>query len=188
MSFIELFFVAVGLSADAFAVALADGLNLKRRRNAAVIAFMFGLFQAAMPILGYFAGRGLARYISAVDHIVALCVLGIIGGKMVIESARELISSESPCSESRELSFPVIFAQAIATAIDALIVGVSFAAINVEIAPAAAFIGAVTFTLSLVGALGGQKLGLKLGVKAELFGGAVLVIIGVKTFLEHILA
>lgn len=188
MSFIELFFVAVGLSADAFAVALADGLNLKRRRNAVIIAFMFGLFQAAMPIAGYFAGRGLARYISAVDHIVALCVLGIIGGKMMIESIRELIGGAALCPESRELSFPVIVAQSIATAIDALIVGISFAAINVEIAPAAAFIGAVTFALSLVGALGGQKLGLKLGVKAELIGGAVLVIIGVKTFLEHILS
>lgn len=188
MSFIELFFVAVGLSADAFAVALADGLNLKRRRNAVVIAFMFGLFQAAMPIAGYFAGRGLTQYISAVDHIIALCVLGIIGGKMMVESIRELIGGGTPCPQSRELSFPVIIAQSVATAIDALIVGVSFAAINVEIAPAAAFIGAVTFALSLVGALGGQKLGLKLGVKAELFGGAVLVIIGVKTFLEHIMA
>lgn len=188
MSFIELFFVAVGLSADAFAVALADGLNLKRRRNAVVIAFMFGLFQAAMPVIGYFAGRGLARYISAVDHIVALCVLGIIGGKMVIESSRELIIGKSQELEFHELSFPTILAQAVATAIDALIVGISLAAINVEIAPAAAFIGVVTFALSLVGALGGQKLGLRLGTKAELIGGAVLVIIGIKTFLEHILA
>lgn len=186
MSFIELFFVAVGLSADAFAVALADGMNLKRRRNAVVIAFMFGLFQAAMPIIGYFAGHGLARYISAIDHVVALCVLGIIGGKMVIESIRELISREPPKTELRELSFPVLLAQSAATAIDALMVGISFAAINVEIAPAAMFIGAVTFSLSLIGALGGQKLGMKLGTKAELIGGAVLIIIGVKTFLEHI--
>ena len=187
MSFIELFFVAVGLSADAFAVALADGLNLKRRRNAVIIAFMFGLFQAAMPIIGYFAGRGLARYISAVDHIIALCVLGIIGGKMVIESVQELIRGESPKAESRELSFPVLLAQSAATAIDALMIGVSFAAINVEIAPAAVFIGTVTFALSLIGALGGRHLGLRLGVKAELAGGAVLIIIGIKTFLEHLL-
>lgn len=188
MSFIELFFVAVGLSADAFAVALADGLNMKQRRNAVVIAFMFGLFQAAMPIIGFFAGRGLARYISAADHIIALCVLGIIGGKMVIESVRELVSGQSPKTEFRELSFPLILAQSFATAIDALMVGIGFAAINVEIAPAAMFIGVVTFALSLIGALGGQKLGLKLGVKAELIGGAVLIIIGVKTFFEHVLA
>ena len=187
MSFIELFFVAVGLSADAFAVALADGLNLRRRRKALLIAFMFGLFQAAMPIIGYFAGHGLARYISAVDHVVALCVLGIIGGKMVIESVRELVSGESPKAEPRELSFPGLLAQSAATAIDALMVGVSFAAINVSIAPAAAFIGAVTFALSLIGTLGGRRLGLNLGVKAELAGGTVLVIIGVKTFLEHTL-
>ena len=186
MSFIELFFVAVGLSADAFAVALADGLNLRRRRKALLIAFMFGLFQAAMPIIGYCAGCGFAKYISAFDHVLALGVLGFIGGKMIIESIHELISGDTP-NTPHSLTFPILLVQSAATAIDALMVGVSFAAINVSITPAAVFIGMVTFTLSLVGALGGHKLGLKLGVKAELAGGAVLIIIGVKTFLEHTL-
>ncbi len=186
MSIIELFLVAAGLSADAFAVALADGFSLKRRRKGALIAFMFGLFQALMPIAGYFLGNGFAGLISAFDHYIALTVLGFIGGKMIIESVRELREHDCEC-EVKSLSFPTILLQAAATSIDALMVGVSFAAIGVKIVPAAAFIGAVTFAISLAGILGGRKFGLLLGAKAELFGGIVLVIIGVKTFLEHIL-
>lgn len=187
MSFIELFFVAVGLSADAFAVALADGLNLRRRRKAVLIAFMFGLFQALMPVLGYFLGSGFASLFSAFDHYLALGVLGFIGGKMIIESVRELAHEDGEEHVIiRDLRFPALLMQSAATAIDALMVGVSFAAIRVSIAPAALFIGAVTFTLSLLGALGGRRLGLKLGAKAELAGGIVLTIIGIKTFIEHI--
>ena len=187
MSVLELFFVAVGLSADAFAVALADGLNLQKRRRAVLIAFMFGLFQAVMPIIGYLLGAGLAKYITAVDHFLALGVLGFIGGKMIVESLRELFDKSGECApEIKELSLGVLLLQAAATAIDALMVGVSFAAIRVSIAPAAIFIGAVTFCLSLAGALGGRRLGLRLGVKAELAGGIVLAVIGIKTFIEHI--
>lgn len=187
MSFIELFFVAVGLSADAFAVALADGLNLRRRRKAVLIAFMFGLFQALMPVLGYFLGSGFASLFSAFDHYLALGVLGFIGGKMIIESVRELAHEDGDGPVViRDLRFPALLMQSAATAIDALMVGVSFAAIRVSIAPAALFIGAVTFTLSLLGALGGRRLGLRLGAKAELAGGIVLAIIGIKTFIEHI--
>ncbi len=187
MSFIELFLIAAGLSADAFAVALADGLNIRRRRKAALIAVMFGMFQALMPIIGYFLGAGFAGLISSFDHYIALTVLGFIGGKMIIESVRELKENEPETKEICDLHFPTILLQAAATSIDALMVGVSFAAIGVKIVPAAAFIGAVTFAISLAGVLGGKKFGIMLGTKAELFGGAVLVIIGIKTFLEHIL-
>ncbi len=189
MSFIELFFIAAGLSADAFAAAVADGLNITRRRKAVLIAFMFGLFQALMPLLGYALGMGFARYINAIDHYLALGVLGFIGGKMIVESIGELRSGEKPELEPRELGFPVILAQAAATAIDALMVGVSFAAIGVKILPAAAFIGLVTFCISLGGALGGRRLGMRLGIGAgaELAGGIVLAAIGIKTFLTHIL-
>lgn len=190
MSFIELFFVAVGLSADAFAVALADGLSLRKRRKAVLIAFMFGLFQAVMPIIGYCLGSGFAHLFSAFDHYLALGVLGFIGGKMIIESVRELAHEDGLDDDEpprlASLTFPALLMQAAATAIDALMVGVSFAAIRVSIAPAALFIGAVTFVLSLLGALGGRRLGLRLGAKAELAGGIVLTIIGIKTFLEHI--
>lgn len=188
MSFIELFFVAVGLSADAFAVALADGLNLQKRRKAVLIAFMFGLFQALMPVAGYFLGSGFASLLGAFDHYLALGVLGFIGGKMIIESVRELAREDEDAPIIKSLTFPALLIQAAATAIDALMVGVSFAAIRVSIAPAALFIGAVTFVLSLLGALGGRRLGLKLGVKAELAGGIVLTVIGIKNFLEHISA
>lgn len=187
MSFIELFLVAAGLSADAFAVALADGLSLKRRRKGAVIAFMFGLFQALMPILGFLLGSNFAGLISSVDHCIALGVLGFIGGKMIIESVRELRDDDYCAPENKDPSFPTILLQAAATSIDALMVGVSFAAIGVKIVPAAAFIGTVTFAISLAGIFGGRKFGLKLGAKAELLGGIVLVAIGAKTFLEHIL-
>ncbi len=186
MSVMELIFVAAGLSADAFAAALADGMSLHRRRKALLIAFLFGLFQALMPIAGYLIGSGFADCISAFDHFLALGVLGVIGGKMIVESIRELVSTEK-CFEIKEPRLAVLLLQAAATSIDALMVGVSFAAIRIEILPAAAIIGAVTFGLSLIGALGGKRLGEKLGTKATLAGGIVLVIIGVKTFLEHML-
>lgn len=186
MSVVELIFVALGLSADAFAVAVADGLSLKRRRNALLIAFLFGLFQALMPLGGYLLGSGLAAYITEFDHFLALGVLGVIGGKMIVESVRELIGGEDVV-EIKKLGFPELLLQAVATSIDAFMVGVSFAAIRIQIVPAAVIIGAVTFGLSLTGAVGGKRLGERLGSKAGLAGGIVLVIIGVKTFLEHIL-
>lgn len=189
MSFIELFLIAAGLSADAFAAAVADGLNITRRRKAVLIAFMFGLFQALMPLLGYALGIGFARYINAIDHFLALGVLGFIGGKMIVESIGELRSGEKPDPELRDIPFHTLLAQSAATAIDALMVGVSFAAIGVKILPAAAFIGLVTFCISLGGALGGRRLGMRLGIGAgaELAGGIVLAAIGIKTFLTHIL-
>lgn len=186
MSVFELFFVAVGLSADAFAVAAADGLSLKRRRKALLIAFLFGLFQALMPLCGYLLGSGLAKYITEFDHFLALGVLGVIGGKMVTESIHELADSEYT-AEIKDPGFSELLLQAVATSIDAFMVGVSFAAIRTRIVPAALLIGTVTFGLSLAGAVGGKRLGERLGSKAELAGGIVLIIIGIKTFLEHIL-
>lgn len=189
MSIAELFLIAVGLSMDAFAAALSDGLMINRRRTAVLLAALFGLFQAVMPIAGYLLGAGFAEMISAWDHFFALTVLGFIGGKMVVESIAELKQSksceaESPC---RTLTLSSMLAQAAATSIDALIVGVTFAAIGIDIIPAASFIGAVTFIISLVGAFGGRKFGRLFGTKAQLIGGLVLVGIGVKTAVEHLL-
>ena len=193
MSVIELIFIAAGLSADAFAVAAADGMSANfRRRNAFAAAFLFGLFQALMPIAGYLLGSGFAEQISAFDHFLALGVLGAIGGKMISEAVRELFFREDDAPESIEISgsarapgLGVLLLQAAATSIDALMVGVSFAAIRIRILPAAALIGAVTFALSLSGAMFGKRLGESLGAKATLIGGVVLAVIGVKTFLEH---
>lgn len=189
MSFAELFLVAVGLSADAFAVAAADGIGLRRRSKALLIAFMFGLFQALMPLAGYLLGAGVAKYITRFDHFLALGVLGVIGGKMIFEGAGELREDdgEKKASEAKDVGLLALLLQAVATSIDAFMVGVSFAAIRVKMLPAAVIIGTVTFALSLAGAAGGKKLGGKLGSGAELIGGIVLVIIGLKTFLEHIL-
>lgn len=186
MAFAELFLIAVGLSMDAFAVAISDGLMIKRRRTALLAAALFGLFQAAMPAAGYLLGAGFAGIISRWDHFFALAVLGFIGGKMVIESASELKSGKTEQSVQRTLTFPMLLAQAAATSIDALIVGVTFAAIGAEIIPAAVFIGAVTFAVSLLGALGGRRFGLLLGTKATLIGGLVLIGIGIKTVIEHL--
>lgn len=186
MSFAELILLAVGLSMDAFAAAVSDGLMIKRRRTAVFVAVLFGAFQAAMPIIGYFIGAGFAGLISRWDHFFAMAVLGFIGGKMVIESIGELKSGQSEQSAPRSLTFPAMLAQAAATSIDALIVGVTFAAMNAEIVPVSAFIGAVTFAISLVGALGGKRFGTLLGAKASLIGGLVLIGIGVKTLVEHL--
>lgn len=186
MSFAELFLVAVGLSMDAFAAAISDGLMIKRRRTAVLAAALFGAFQAAMPIIGYLLGAGFAGLISRWDHFFALAVLGFIGGKMVLEAVSELKAGEAEQTAPRTLTVPVMLAQAAATSIDALIVGVTFAAIGAEIVPAAAFIGAVTFAISLFGALGGRRFGLLLGAKATLIGGIVLIGIGVKTVIEHL--
>ena len=187
MSFFELLLIAVGLSMDAFAVALSDGTALRDRRRALLIAALFGFFQALMPLLGYFVCAGFAELICAYDHFVALAALGFIGGKMIAESVSELrcknaASEQAVCS----LSLPALIAQAVATSIDALVVGASFAVSGEEIFRSAAVIGATTFALSLVGALGGRKFGTLLGSKATLGGGIVLVLLGVKTVVEHL--
>lgn len=189
MSFAELFLLAAGLSMDAFAAAVSDGLVIKRRRTAVLAAALFGIFQAAMPIIGYFIGSGFAALISRWDHFFAVAVLGIIGGKMVIESVGELKSGKSGQPNrpsSRSITLPAMLAQAAATSIDALIVGVTFAAFEMKIIFSFLFIGAVTFVISLCGALGGKRFGVLLGAKASLVGGLVLIVIGVKTLIEHL--
>ena len=186
MSLMELILIAVGLSMDAFAVAITDGMLIKRRCRAVFTAVMFGLFQGIMPLLGFLLGAAFAQLIGAYDHYIALLVLGFIGVKMMIESARELRRGGEEDTPVREPNAAAILAQAVATSIDALIVGVSFAAVGVEIVSAASVIAAVTFAISLAGVFGGRRLGRLFGAKATLFGGAVLVVIGIKTFVQHV--
>ena len=187
MTFAELFLIAVGLSMDAFAVSIGNGTVIKKKRKAVFAAFMFGVFQAGMPLIGYFLGSAFADIIKSYAPIIALGVLGFIGGKMIVESIGELRhKGEDKESSIKEPSIAAILIQAIATSIDALVVGVSFAAIGVEIVPAVCFIGVVTFLISLVGVFGGVKFGQLLGAKASLIGGIVLVAIGVKTFVQNI--
>ncbi len=177
---------------DAFAVSIGNGLTMKKSspKAALSIAFSFGLFQALMPTIGYFLGTAFESVISEFDHYIALIFLGFIGGKMIFDGIKELKESKKTVGASEEkpfkLSFGALMVQSIATSIDALIVGVSFAALpNVNILTAVLLIGIITFAISLAGVFSGKKFGQLLGSKAEIFGGLILVGIGIKVFIEH---
>lgn len=204
MSIIELLLLAVGLSMDAFAVSIGNGLSMKKinLKEALPIAVSFGLFQALMPVIGYFLGTAFEAVIKRWDHYIAVVFLGFIGGKMIFDGIKEIIADKKKekadgiCEQNPEIpvettndkgiSLGKLLVQAIATSIDALIVGVSFAALpNVNIWLAVSLIGVITFSISLVGVFAGKKFGELLGSKAEVFGGLILVAIGVKVFIEH---
>ena len=192
MGIIELLLIAVGLSMDAFAVSIGNGLSMKKSspKAALAIAFSFGLFQALMPTAGFFLGSAFEDIIKNFDHYIALIFLGFIGGKMIYDGIKELRAKKRGEEEEEKpfkLSFGALMIQAVATSIDALIVGVSFAALpDVNIWAAVVLIGLTTFTISLVGVFFGKKFGQLLGSKAEIFGGIILVGIGLKVFIEHI--
>ncbi len=193
MGLIELILLSVGLAMDAFAVSIGNGLSMKKSspKAALAIAFSFGLFQALMPTAGYFLGSAFESVISEFDHYIALIFLGFIGGKMILDGIKELRESKKTKGSEKEekpfrLSFGALMVQSVATSIDALIVGVSFAALpDVNIWTAVLLIGAITFVISLAGVFSGKKFGQLLGSKAEVFGGLILVGIGVKVFIEH---
>lgn len=184
MGYIELFLIGAGLSMDAFAVSITNGLcgtNLKRR-TMFWIALCFGVFQGLMPTAGFFLGKAFEVYISAVDHWIALVLLGYIGGKMLFDALTEKAEEKAYL-----LTVKLLLMQGVATSIDALAVGVSFAALpDVRILPAALLITGVTFALSLVGVGFGTKVGQKLGNHAQFVGGLILIGIGVKIFAEHV--
>jgi len=192
MTLIELFLIAVGLSMDAFAVAICKGLSMRkvRLRASVTVGLYFGIFQGLMPLIGFLLGRGFAEYIVTFDHWVAFVLLAIIGGKM-IHGAWQQKDVEDVIDESRDspdssLAFSVMFPAAIATSIDALAIGVGFAFLQVSIVPAVSFIGAVTFTLSAIGVYLGSVFGSRFKVRAEIAGGIILVLIGVKILVEHL--
>ena len=183
MGLFELFLVAVGLSMDAFAVAVCKGLALKRAdgKSMALVGLWFGGFQALMPVLGYLVGVQFKDAITAVDHWIALCLLAIIGGNMIREAA-----SGGEEAEDASLSAKTMALLALATSIDALAVGVGFAFLSVNITAAAGFIGAVTFLLSAVGMKVGSVFGGRYKARAELAGGVILILLGTKILLEHL--
>ncbi len=182
-----LFILAIGLSMDAFAVSISDGMSYRNlsRIKALIIAAMFGLFQGIMPAIGYLAGTTFSSAVQNIDHWVALILLGFIGGKMIWEAVGEMRSGEEEEPAVKEFSFKVLFLQAVATSIDALAVGVSFALMNVNIVTASSFIAVVTFLCCVVGVFAGTKLGNVLKNNAEIFGGVILVFLGIKIFCEH---
>ncbi len=184
MSLWELFAIAVGLSMDAFAVSICKGLSVKRvkRKHALICGLYFGGFQAMMPLAGYLLGIHFQAMIESVDHWIAFVLLGVIGGNMVKEALSKEEEDCLDCNFGPSAMLPM----AVATSIDALAVGVSFAFLRVDIVPAVSFIGVITFVLSAVGVKVGNVFGMKYKSKAELFGGIVLILMGCKILLEHL--
>lgn len=182
MSFAELFLIAVGLSMDAFAVSICKGLSVKKLspKHALLVGVYFGGFQFLMPVIGYLLGFRFEHLITNIDHWIAFVLLAFIGGNMIKESF----------SKSEELNddfgFKTMFLMAVATSVDALAVGITFAFLNVSIIPAASLIGVTTFIIAAVGIYIGNVFGAKYKSKAELAGGIILVLIGVKILLEHL--
>lgn len=185
MGIVELLMIAVGLSMDAFAVALCKGLAMKRVswRQVALIALFFGGFQALMPLLGWLLGQQWEQYIVAYDHWIAFALLGFIGGKMIWEALQGGDESD-PAGDV--LRIRELFLLAVATSIDALAVGITFAFLRVNILSSVLLIGATTFVISAAGVIAGKQFGPFLKKKAEIGGGIVLVLIGVKILLEHL--
>ncbi|MSS62399.1 manganese efflux pump MntP [Velocimicrobium porci] len=184
MDFIQLSLIGIGLAMDAFAVSVCKGLNMKKvdYKYTLIIAAFFGGFQALMPLLGWLLGQQFEQYITSVDHWIAFGLLAFIGGNMILESRR---SEEVECEEIK-VDLKEILMLAIATSIDALAVGVTFAFLKTNIIEAISIIGIITMVLAIIGVLIGNQFGVKYKNKAEFAGGAILVLIGTKILLEHL--
>ena len=183
MGLLELFILAVGLSMDAFAVSVCKGLAMPKitLRRTFIVGAWFGGFQALMPAVGYVLGVQFRDKITAVDHWIAFLLLGVIGANMI----KEALSGECE-NESDSLDVRTMFLLAVATSIDALAVGITFAFLKVHIIAAVSFIGATTFAISAAGVKIGNVFGTKYKSKAELAGGIILILLGLKILLEHL--
>lgn len=186
MGITELLLIGIGLSMDAFAVSICKGLKMKKvnKLHCFVIALFFGGFQALMPLIGWALGKQFETYITSVDHWIAFVLLALIGGNMVKESREK--EEEEVCQCEEKLNIKELFLLAIATSIDALAVGITFAFLKVDIIPAISIIGVTTFIISAVGVFVGNIFGSKYKNKAELAGGVILILIGLKILLEHL--
>lgn len=188
--FIELFLMGVGLSMDAFAVSICKGLGMRKvnKKQALVIGLFFGGFQALMPLIGWLLGSQFEKYITSIDHWIAFILLGVIGGKMIIESIKP--DQEEDEDEVKELDAPLdlkeMFVLAVATSIDALAVGITFAFLDYPIVEAITIIGITTFCISIGGVYVGNFFGNKYEKKAEFAGGLILVLLGVRILLTHL--
>ena len=183
MKFVDIFLIAVALSMDAFAVSICKGLSVQKvsAKHVLTAGVYFGGFQAMMPLIGFLLGFKFERFIVSVDHWIAFALLAIIGGNMIMEALGS--EDEEP---NASFSFKTMLPLAVATSIDALAVGISFAFLGVDIVAAAILIGITTFVLSGIGVFVGNIFGTKYKSKAELAGGAVLILIGLKILLEHL--
>ena len=194
MNMLELFLIAVGLSMDAFAVAVCTGLTMPKVtvKKSMIVGLYFGAFQALMPLAGYMLGTQFADKIVTFDHWIVFALLCFIGGKMIVGSLKKDGCSDRACpggkhpdNSEASLKPARMVPLAIATSIDALAVGISFAFLRVNIGPAVSFIGITTLALSMAGVKIGNLFGLRFKPKAELTGGVILVLMGLRILLEH---
>ena len=199
MNIVSIIFTAIALAMDAFAVSITKGMTLKSLSKgiAIKIALFFGVFQAAMPLIGWILGIGFQDHIKAIDHWVALILLSILGGKMIYEFYKgrkeekdevndaEIEVSTTLESDKDELSNKELTTLAIATSIDALAVGISFAFLDVNIILSSLIIGVITSIICFIGVIAGKKIGGLFKDYAELIGGIILIIIGINIFNEH---
>ncbi|MBR2785207.1 MAG: manganese efflux pump [Clostridia bacterium] len=183
MKLFEIIVIGIGLAMDAFAVSVCKGLAMKKLdcKKAIIIAVYFGIFQTLMPVLGYFLGSTFSSFVQQVDHWIAFILLVLIGGNMIKDSTDD---EEEKRNDRVDVKTMVLLA--IATSIDALAVGVTFAFFEVNLLLSILIIGIITFTLSVLGVVIGNKFGDKFQNRAELAGGIILIVIGLKILLEHL--
>ena len=183
MELFEIVVIGIGLAMDAFAVSICKGLSMKKIdwKKAIIIALYFGIFQALMPVLGYFLGSAFSSFVQSVDHWIAFILLAIIGGNMIKDSTDDEVEKRND-----NVDVKTMLLLAIATSIDALAVGVTFAFFEVNLLFSITIIGIITFILSFLGVIIGNKFGDRFQNRAELAGGIILIIIGLKILLEHL--
>ena len=192
MGILEIFFTGIGLSMDALAVSVCKGLSIKKLRfnTAFMIAFFFGIFQAAMPLIGWLLGIRFKQYIETFDHWIAFGLLLFIGGKMLADSFKNddpEVSKTNSCNESK-INIKELTVLAVATSIDALAVGIAMACLEggINIFATISVIGVTTFVLCLIGVFAGNRFGNHLEKNASIAGGTILILIGIKVLLEHL--
>ena len=185
---IELFLLGVGLSMDAFAVSVCKGLGMRKlnKKQALIIGLYFGGFQALMPFVGWLLGSQFQKYITSIDHWIAFILLGFIGGKMMIEAVREWNEEEVVDVMDTPIDHKNMLVLAVATSIDALAVGITFAFLGTPIVEAITIIGITTMVISIAGVVVGNFFGSRYKSKAEFIGGLILVLLGLKILLEHL--
>lgn len=186
--FIELFLLGIGLAMDAFAVSVCKGLGMRRlnKKQTLIIGLYFGGFQALMPLIGWLLGSQFQKYITSIDHWIAFILLGFIGGKMMIEAIREWNEEETVDVIDAPLDHKNMLVLAVATSIDALAVGITFAFLDTPIIEAITIIGITTMIISIIGVVVGNFFGSRYKSKAEFIGGLILVLLGLKILLEHL--
>jgi len=188
MGTIEVFLIALGLAMDCFAVSIACGLVMNKFRFAPVfsIAFLFGLFQALMPLIGWLMGKQFQEYICHLDHWIAFALLTFLGGRMIYADLCKR-KNRTACKPINPYKLKVVLGLAVATSIDALAVGLSFSLLKISLWQTVLIIGVVSFALSWLGILLALRYGCRFKIKAELIGGIILIVIGSKILIEHLL-